>query len=101
MTDKSYSPPCSNYLQPFYLSMTLYACVQRDEHICKNDSHNNTSVMKNVNIHCIQLPSTKLLSLRLLVFYVTCNNISVIYVTAQMCRRTEEVVVPTVGLPTP
>ena len=26
----------------------------------------------------------------LLVFYVTCNNISVIYVTAQMCRRTEE-----------
>ena len=40
--------------------------------------------------------------LSLLVFYVTCNNISVIYVTAQMCRRTEEeVVVPTVGLPTP
>ena len=31
---------------------------------------------------------------------VTCNDISVIYVTAQMCRRTEEVV-PTVGLPTP
>ena len=37
----------------------------------------------------------------LLVFYVTCNNISVIYVTAQMCRRTEDVVVPMVGLPTP
>ena len=36
----------------------------------------------------------------LLVFYVTCNDISVIYVTAQMCRRTEEVV-PKVGLPTP
>ena len=37
----------------------------------------------------------------LLVFYVTRNDISVIYmfVTAQMCRRTEEVV-PTVGLPT-
>ena len=36
----------------------------------------------------------------LLVFNVTCNDISVIYVTAQMCRRIEEVV-PTVGLPTP
>ena len=41
------------------------------------------------------------LSLSLLVFYVTCDDISVIYVTAQMCRRTEEEVevVPTVGLP--
>ena len=39
------------------------------------------------------------LCLSLLVFYVTRNDISVIYVTAQMCRRTEEVV-PTVGLPT-
>ena len=29
-------------------------------------------------------------SLSLLVVYVTCNDISVIYVTAQMCRRTEE-----------
>ena len=38
------------------------------------------------------------LSLSLLVFYVTSNDISVIYVTAQMLRRTEEVVVvPTVG----
>ena len=38
----------------------------------------------------------------LLVFYVTYyNDISVIYVTAQMCRRIEEEVVPTVGLPTP
>ena len=35
-----------------------------------------------------------------LVFYVTCNDISVIYVTAQVYRRTEEEVVPTVGLPT-
>ena len=35
-----------------------------------------------------------------LVFYVTCSDISVLYVTAQMCRRTEEEVVPTVGLPT-
>ena len=33
-------------------------------------------------------------------FYVTCNDISVIYATAQICRRTEEVV-PTVGLLTP
>ena len=39
--------------------------------------------------------------LSLLVFYVTCNDISVIYVTVQMCRRTEDEVVPTVGLPTP
>ena len=37
-----------------------------------------------------------------LIFSVTCNNISVIYVTAQMCRRTEEEIpVPTVGLPPP
>ena len=28
--------------------------------------------------------------LRLFVFYVTCNDSSVIYVTEQMCRRTEE-----------
>ena len=42
------------------------------------------------------------LSLSLLVFNVTCNDISVIYVTAQMCKRTEEEVIgPTVGLPTP
>ena len=32
-------------------------------------------------------------------FVVTCNDISVIYVTAQMCRRTEKEVVTTVGLP--
>ena len=37
----------------------------------------------------------------LLAFYVTCHDISVIYVTAQMCRRIEEEVVPTVGLPAP
>ena len=37
----------------------------------------------------------------LFVFYVTCNDISVIYVTAQMCRRIEEEFVPAVGLPTP
>ena len=29
MTDKSYQPPWCNYLQPLYLSVTLYACVQR------------------------------------------------------------------------
>ena len=34
MTDKSYQPPCRNYLQPFYLSVTLYACVQRDKGRC-------------------------------------------------------------------
>ena len=28
-----------------------------------------------------------------MVFYVTCNDISIIYVTAQICRRTEEEVV--------
>ena len=31
MTDKSYPPPCRNYLKPFYLSVTLYACAQREE----------------------------------------------------------------------
>ena len=30
MTDKSYPPPCRNYLQPLYLSVTLYACAQRE-----------------------------------------------------------------------
>ena len=30
MTDKSYPPPCRNFLKPFYLSVTLYACAQRD-----------------------------------------------------------------------
>ena len=34
-------------------------------------------------------------------FYVTCNDIPVIYVTALMCRRTEEEVVQTVGRPKP
>ena len=29
MTDESYPPPCRNYLQPLYLSVTLYACAQR------------------------------------------------------------------------
>ena len=37
----------------------------------------------------------------LMVFYIACNDISVIYVTAQMCRRIEEEVGPTVRLPTP
>ena len=41
------------------------------------------------------------LSLSLLVFYVTWNDISVINVTAQMYRWTEEEVLPTVGLLTP
>ena len=31
MTDKSYPSPCRNYLQPLYLSVTLYACAQRDK----------------------------------------------------------------------
>ena len=31
MTDKSYPPPCRNFLQPFYLSVTLYACAQRGD----------------------------------------------------------------------
>ena len=38
--------------------------------------------------------------LGLLVLNVTCNDISVIYVTAQMCKRAEEVV-PSFGIPTP
>ena len=38
--------------------------------------------------------------LSLLVFNVTCNDISFIYETVQMCRRTEEEV-PTVGLQSP
>ena len=46
-------------------------------------------------------PDYQFVSFSLLVFYVTWNDISVIYVTAQMCRRTEEEVVPTVKLQTP
>ena len=45
-------------------------------------------------IECVNL-------LGLLVFYVTCNDVSVICVTAQMCRRIKEEDVPTVGLLTP
>ena len=30
MTIRSYLPPYRNYLQPLYLSVTLYACAQRD-----------------------------------------------------------------------
>ena len=29
MTDKTYPPPCRNFPQPPYLSVTLYACAQR------------------------------------------------------------------------
>ena len=39
------------------------------------------------------------MSLSLLVYYVTWNDISVIYVTVQVYRKTEEVE-PTVGLQT-
>ena len=56
--------------------------------------------MSNVIINAI-LIRVYSLSLSLLVFYVTCNDMSVIYVTAQMCRWIEEEVVPTVGIPTP
>ena len=31
MTEKSYQPPYRDYLKPLYLSVTLYACTQRDE----------------------------------------------------------------------
>ena len=47
----------------------------------------------------IKKNSVEEFALSILVFYVICNNISVIYVTSQMCRRTEKEVVPTVGLP--
>ena len=33
MTVKSYPPPCRNFLQPFYLSVTLYACAQRENEL--------------------------------------------------------------------
>ena len=56
---------------------------------------------KQLQYHRTWLPIRMLLSLSLLVFYITCNDISVICVMPQMCRRTEEECVPTVGLPTP
>ena len=48
----------------------------------------------------LRIPSVSFI-IGLLVSCVTSNDTSVIYVTAQMCRRTEEKVVPTVGLQTP
>ena len=56
---------------------------------------------KQLQYHRTWPPIRMSLSLSLLVFYVTCNDSSVIYVMPQMCRRTEEEFVPTVGLPTP
>ena len=36
-TDKTYPSPCRNYLQTLYLSVTLYACAQRDDTVyCQN-----------------------------------------------------------------
>ena len=60
-------------------------------------------IVLNLKIHNYDMTRDKSLSLSLLMFYVTCDDITVIYLTAQMCRRTEEEdeVVPTVGLPTP
>ena len=43
MTDKSYPPPCRNYLQPLYLSVTLYACAQR-EYLMMSDFYNFLSM---------------------------------------------------------
>ena len=54
---------------------------------------------ENISLICIRKNLS--LGLSLLVFYVTCTDISVIFVTAQMYRRTEEECVPMVGLPTP
>ena len=54
-----------------------------------------------IALQTFYMKKTYKVELSLLVFYVTCNDISVIYVTAHMCRRTEEEVVPMVGLPMP
>ena len=97
----------------------LYCCVKEKENVHSlvkwiNWGSVEFSTPLKYRTGCILLQSTPKIiyekqdklsdmkSLSLLVFYVTCHDISVIYVTAQMCRRTEEVeVVPTVGLPTP
>ena len=51
-------------------------------------------------ILCIQnVRNRNLMSECKLELYVTCNDISVIYGVTQMCRRTEEKVVPTVIMP--
>ena len=61
-----------------------------------------TSILYNYNTEYTtkQNTLTNGIEFSLLVFYVTCNDISVIYETAQVCRLTEEAV-PTVGLPIP
>ena len=49
MTDKSYPPPCRNYLQPLYLSVTLYACAQRDYVNCHSFANSNLSSLLYLN----------------------------------------------------
>ena len=45
-TDKSYPPPCRNYLLPLYLSVTLYACAQRDGvHKVQGRTHGTTAAL--------------------------------------------------------
>ena len=72
---------CNDLVQDYGITATYIAVDSQDE---------------KVTVACI------LYLFSLLVYYTTCNDISVIYVTAQMCTRTEgEVVVPMVGLLTP
>ena len=91
----------------FHLICFHSFCHGRVSEICCLTSHASIFQLYVWRCHIVDHPPiadppewSTTLSLGLLVFNVTCNDISVIYVTAPMCRRTEEVV-PTVGLPTP
>ena len=72
----------------------------------ETDENSTIKVRKQPNLQIYRISTIRKqlyldYELSLLVLYVTCNDNSVIYVTAQMCKRTEEEVEPTVGLPTP
>ena len=75
---------------------------------CPNVMMQNTEyfgLYRNSHIGCDVTPTSRMMYSQLdwvLEFYLTCNDISVIYVTAYRCalRRTEEVV-PMVGLAKP
>ena len=74
----------------FAVSRNIKPNIQVDRDLINNMGHMHISGIEPSSV-CVCL----------FVFYVTCNDISVIYVTAQMCRWTEEEVVPTVGLQMP
>ena len=82
MADKSYPPPCRNYLQPLYLSVTLYACAQRVDtymyvpYQCIHSyKYKNDEVDRNLSCKCTAL----------------CYTLEYIYIVQIAKRRTSPV----------